>query len=176
MLVWCSSKFIVVVDELFLPNDPFILYNQVRKYFCCKCQHYIPTHVCNLSKSIIFATIDATIIHGTMWVKLKYCIYDYKTAFNCICNYDLWSIVNLDANEDEKCSHVIQWLMASNNKWKYICITTKCVLVCQVISLNFEWIHWSQWLRLGGDVVNSLVHWTWISQLHLHFLIVLFCN
>jgi hypothetical protein len=71
----------------------------------------------------------------------------------------LMTIANLDDNENEKCSHVIQWFVASNNKWKYICITTKCVLVCQVISLNFEWIHWSQWLRLGGDAMSSLVHW-----------------
>jgi hypothetical protein len=34
-------------------------------------------------------------------------------------------------------------------------VTTKCVSICQVISL---WIHQSQWMGPSGDAMNSLVH------------------
>ncbi len=36
----------------------------------------------------------------------------------------------------------------------HINTTTKCVLLHQVISLDFDWIHLSQWRTLNGDVVN----------------------
>jgi hypothetical protein len=31
------------------------------------------------------------------------------------------------------------------------CIATKGVFICQVISLNFEWIHWSYWTELSEE-------------------------
>jgi hypothetical protein len=39
----------------------------------------------------------------------------------------------------------------------YISITTKGVFVCQVNSLDFEWIHWLHQTEPNGDIVNSLV-------------------
>jgi hypothetical protein len=45
-------------------------------------------------------------------------------------------------------------------------ITTKCVLICQLISLDFKWFHQSDWTWFSED---SLVHWTWITELHSHF-------
>jgi hypothetical protein len=38
--------------------------------------------------------------------------------------------------------------------WTYT--ITKCVHVHQVIALDFEWIHWLQWTRPSGDVVNFI--------------------
>jgi hypothetical protein len=50
--------------------------------------------------------------------------------------------------------------------------TTKCISIHQVLSLDFEWIHWSHWTRTSGDLMNSLVHWTGSSEFHPHFVIV----
>jgi hypothetical protein len=134
-LVWCSSKFIVIVDELFLPKDPLILYNEIRKSFYYKNQHYIPTHVRTLSKSIIFATIDATILDGTMWLKVNYCIYDYKMALNCICNYDLWLLLIWMIM---KMKNVV---MSSNDLW-HPTINENIFALQQNVSLYVKWFHW----------------------------------
>ncbi len=50
--------------------------------------------------------------------------------------------------------------------------TSKCIFVCQMLSLDFEWIHWSHWRGwCSGDLVNSLVHWTRTSELNPHFIL-----
>jgi hypothetical protein len=38
-------------------------------------------------------------------------------------------------------------------------MTTKCIFIHQVISLDFEWIHQSHWTGFSGYTMNSLVHW-----------------
>jgi hypothetical protein len=49
--------------------------------------------------------------------------------------------------------------------------TSKCIFVCQMLSLDFEWIHWSHWRGCSDDLVNSLVHWTRTSELNPHFIL-----
>jgi hypothetical protein len=34
---------------------------------------------------------------------------------------------------------------------------SKCIFICQMLSLDFEWIHWSHWRGCSCDLVNSLV-------------------
>jgi hypothetical protein len=52
----------------------------------------------------------------------------------------------------------------------FLCTTTKGVLVRQVISLSFDWI---QWTRTNEETMNSLLYWKETSELHPHFVVVL---
>jgi hypothetical protein len=60
--------------------------------------------VYDVSESIISATIDAIVLHGTM-VKTCNHIFDYKMALNYVCKYA--TTISLNENEDEKCIHII---------------------------------------------------------------------
>jgi hypothetical protein len=42
---------------------------------------------------------------------------------------------------------------------------TKCIPLCQVLSLDFEWIHCSHITKCSGDVMNSPVHWTRTNEI-----------
>jgi len=48
--------------------------------------------------------------------------------------------------------------------------TSKCILISQMLSLDFEWIHWSHWRGCSCDLVNSLVYWT--TEPTFHFVII----
>ncbi len=40
------------------------------------------------------------------------------------------------------------------------------------ISLDFEWLHWLQWMGPSGEIVNWLVLLMGITELYPHFVIV----
>jgi hypothetical protein len=49
--------------------------------------------------------------------------------------------------------YITQWLFWVLKKIKF---TTKCIHICQMISVAFEWIRSSHWIGSSKDAMNSL--------------------
>jgi hypothetical protein len=65
---------------------------------------------------------------------------------------------------DESFMRHVFFFMKTKNPLIFFHVSVEQVLqqnvfhVYQMISLDLEWIHWSQWTWLSGDATNSLVH------------------
>jgi len=55
--------------------------------------------------------------------------------------------ISLDKNEDEKCSHIIQQLVAFNDRWKYSCFVINDVVHKWLITM-WHFIQLQLWLQI----------------------------